>query len=246
MLDGVLAKEINIRVRKLPFPHIVVDKLFNKHFYKVMCEEFDKRLKKGLSDKFAKDKFWKFGHYDAWCWTFNPKTDQVFSDVFYSLEWRQWVNKFFNMKLTKNMLAEFHYHKPNSASGYIHSDYDLASFKWEPLPNGVNPHMHQVAYRGRSKGADKYAVRNIAMLYYFNNPSWHEGDGGETALFDRCEDGSEPVQKVAPLNNRLLAFQISPISHHTFLTNKKNVRNTMVMWFHAKEEYVTELYGKAP
>jgi len=241
----VFANETNIRVRKLPFPHIVVDNVFNKDFYQLMCLEFDARLRKGFAPKFNRNKFWKFSHYDAYCWSFDPKKDHAFSDFFYSMPWRRWVNRFFNLNLTKNMIAEFHHHPPNSAGGYIHNDYDISSFKREPLANGINAHTHQIDYRGRTPGADIYCVRSIAILYYFNNHKWQESDGGETALYTDYKKGSEPVIKVAPHNNRMLAFEISPKSFHAFLNNKKNVRNSMVQWMHSPEAYVTARYGES-
>ncbi len=236
-----LANEINVRIRKLPFPHIVVDNLFKKDFINLLCSGFNDRLNLGLLQNFKWGRFWKFGHYDAYCYCFDPDKDK-FSEGFYSLEWRKWINKFFDLKLNNNMIAEFHHHKINSASGYIHNDYDVSSFKREPLPNGINPHKHQIAYRGRTEGADMYCVRSIAMLYYFNNPKWEEG--GETALYESWEKESKPVLKVAPINNRLLAFEISPKSFHSFLQNTKHIRNSMVMWFHSPEAYVTNRYGE--
>src|ERR1043166_1848740 len=102
MLDDLLANEINVRIRKLPFKHIVIDNLFNKAFYQLICREFDERLKKGLVPKFNKNKFWKFGHYDAYCWSFDPVKDVAFSDTFYNIAWKQWVNKFFGLKLNNS------------------------------------------------------------------------------------------------------------------------------------------------
>ncbi len=244
MLSDVLSNEITVKIRKQPFRHIVVTNLFSEGFYDLMCKEFNDRLALGLSEKYSKKKFWKFGHYDAYCWTFNPETDQKFSDIFYSLDWKKFINGFFDLKLTKNTIAEFHHHKPGSEGGYVHNDYDVSSFVKEPLPNGINPHRHQIQYRGRVDGAI-HCVRSIAMLYYFNNPEWKEGDGGETGMYLDWEEGSKHVRKINPTNNKLLAFEISPKSFHAFHSNKKNIRNSMVMWFHSPEAYVTARYGEA-
>jgi 2OG-Fe(II) oxygenase superfamily len=240
-LFSLLADTVNITVKKQPFKHIIIDKLFHKPFYNLMCNEFNLRLSKGLEDNYSTQRFWKFDHYDAWCWTFNPIKDRIFSNIFYSPYWKRFINGFFNLKLTNNMLAEFHYHKIGSKSGYVHNDYDLSSFKNEPLENGINPWFHQCVYRGRANEAN-HCVRSIAMLYYFNNPLWTEGDGGETGLYVSHDDLT-PITKIPPINNRLLAFEISPKSFHAFATNKKNIRNSMVMWMHSNEEYMEKRYG---
>ncbi len=239
MINDLLSSHVHVEIKKGPFKHIIADNLFCDSFYKLLCKEFNNRLDRGLSEKYNKNKFWKFGHYDAYCYNFNPEKDD-FSHTFYSLHWQKWVNNFFGLKVNKSMLAELHHHLPNSKKGYIHNDYDISSFKREPLPNGVNPHRHQIDYRGRTEGADIYCVRSIAMLYYFNNPDFILG--GETGLFKNYDD-EKPKFAVEPHNNRLLAFEVSPNSWHSFLSNKV-IRNSMVMWFHSPEAYMTNRYGE--
>ena len=52
------------------------------------------------------------------------------------------------------------------------------------------------------------------------------------------------MHKVEPLNNRLLAFEISPKSWHAFASNIKNHRNALVMWFHSTPDYMLKRYGE--
>jgi len=222
-----------------PFRYVVLDNLFNKRFYKQLCKEFDVRLSLGLSEKSRKDRFARFSHYDAYCWTLNPKSDKVFSNFFFSRPWRLFVNSFFKLTLNENTIAEFHHHKIESKDGYIHNDYDLVGFKNSPMKNGVNPWYHQCTYLGNKNGQ---SVRSLACLYYFNNPEWKEGDGGETALFK----ASKEIDKVPPINNRFLVFQISPKSFHAFRQNKINVRNCLVQWFHMDKKVAVGYYGAEP
>jgi Rps23 Pro-64 3,4-dihydroxylase Tpa1-like proline 4-hydroxylase len=106
----------------------------------------------------------------------------------------------------------------------------------------MNPHRYQVEYRGRVDGAI-HCVRSIAVLYYFNNPKWTEGDGGESSMYKEYK--GEPVRKIGPVNNRLFAFEVSPQSFHTFMRNK-NIRNSLVMWYHSPEPYMIARYGEEP
>ena len=239
------SEDIKIRIKKKPFRHIIIDDLFKKDVYKKLCSGFNERLERGVVKKYQQGKFWKFGHYDAYCYGISPEEDSLYGDIVYSPEWRKFINGFFQHDLTKNVLAELHHHKLDSQSGYIHNDYDIASFVREPLDNGTNPHRNQVDYRSRSAGA-VHCVRSIAILYYFNNQKWFDDFGGETALYENYKDGSEPIKKVAPIQNRLLAFEISPISYHSFISNRMMTRNSLVMWLHSNEKWATQKYGEAP
>ena len=73
----------------------------------------------------------------------------------------------------------------------------------------------------------------MAILFFLETDGWKEGDGGETGLYSA--DGKTLLKKVAPLNNRLLAFQISPLSMHAFQKNNTE-RNSVVQWLHAPAE----------
>ena len=240
-----LGEDINIRIKKKPFRHVIIDNVFKRDVYKKLCKEFDGRLERGLAEKSVPGKFWKFSHYDAFCYNICPEKDSVYGDIVYAPEWRKFINGFFDHNLTRNVLAELHHHKTDSASGYIHNDYDIASFAHDPLENGTNPHRQQVPYRSRSAGA-LHCVRSIAILYYFNNQKWYDDFGGETAFYEDYKEDSEPLKKVAPISNRLLAFEVSPLSYHSFINNRMMNRNSLVMWFHSNEKWAIERYKENP
>ncbi len=245
MILDELSENITIKVKKKPFRHVVMENVFKVDTYREFCKEFDDRIKRGFENNFAYQKFWKFSHYDAYCYNICPDKDTAYGRIVYDPDFRKFINGFFNHKLTPHVLAELHHHLPKSDSGYIHNDYDIASFVKKPLENGMNPHRYQCKYRGRVEGA-VHCVRSIAILYYFNNNAYRPGLGGETAFFTDFKEGSEPAKRITPNINKLVAFEVSPQSWHSFLTNKTIPRNSLVMWYHCPEKWAIERYKQEP
>jgi hypothetical protein len=80
-------------------------------------------------------------------------------------------------------------------------------------------------------------MRSVAMLYYFNNKNiLEEKDGGGTGIYKSYKSYSL-VKEVKPINNRLFAFEISPISFHGFIGAKFD-RSSIVSWFHSSPSYI--------
>jgi Rps23 Pro-64 3,4-dihydroxylase Tpa1-like proline 4-hydroxylase len=90
------------------------------------------------------------------------------------------------------------------------------------------------------------AVRAVAVIYYLNNPQWQPGDGGETGLYRTVRDAIEhPVAVVPPLNNSLVAFECTPGSYHTFRSNVRHPRNSVVIWLHVEKSAAIARWGES-
>lgn len=224
--DFILRKRKSTCVEKTPFPHVVIDDFFKPDIYQKLCEGFNKKLQDGLSDKeYDNLKFHLFEiDYDGYVYTPSATIDPTNPlSIFYSLEWNLFFSKLFNQHTTFETAFAFHHHSPGDRTGFVHHDYTDKNFvSSSRMPNGVIP------VNNKNKG-DVVSRRIIALIYFLNNDGWKDGDGGETGLYS--EDKKTLLKKVAPLNNRLLAFQISHNSMHAFQQNKKN-RNSFVQWFH--------------
>lgn len=245
MLSQIIGYKIPIEVKEQPFRHIVVDNFFTKNFYHQLCVEFYKILRHGLSEERKRDMFSRSPRsYDAYNWVINPKCVHPLS-IFFSSEWENFITKTFGVTSSKDTVAAFHHHNIGSNDGWIHTDFSLCSFKEDRLANGINPWHYQCDYEDSSpnKQPDTLKrVRQVAIIYYLlNDPRWQEGDGGETAFYKDKTFGSV-ASKIAPANNRLLAFEISPFSFHTFLKNNKHERNSIIQWFHQDPAIVGEKY----
>ncbi|WP_433757792.1 2OG-Fe(II) oxygenase family protein [Nocardia sp. CA-135398] len=86
-------------------------------------------------------------------------------------------------------------------------------------------------------------MRAVAVLFYFGNPDWRPGDGGETGLFAHIGANPVPALTVPPLNNSLLLFECTPRSWHSFVGDNVAARNSVMMWLHRPKEDVLRRWG---
>ena len=223
-------------------------------------------LKDGEGHSMDKNSLHKVGWYDAYSQNISPCNEYL--DVFFSQHFRSYVQSLFpEIPLTQHFIAEFHHHKIGSTNGYLHTDFDVAYFKDDPLPNGLNPWYFDCGYRSSCDDA-VCSPRAIALIYYLNDvmldplpryghpedwPDQNTGltdeDGGHTGLFT----GPNPTDPddthnenafalIKPLRNRLAMYATGPYSYHAFRSNVKYERNALHMWFHTTEEYYKERY----
>jgi len=224
------ARTRNIKVISEPFPHVVIDNFFNSETYRVLTANFGEVKRRGFLDaRWSPDFFHRFDmDYDGYVYapagTLDPG-DPL--SVFFSLEWNWFFSKIFRQFTGFETSFAFHHHPPGNRTGFVHHDnVDKHFSPARRLANGV---MY-----GEGPETDPIvAHRKIALLYFLGSDAWQEGDGGETGLYSA--DGKTLVKNVPPINNRLLAFQISEKSMHAFQENSKD-RDSIVQWFHCPPE----------
>jgi hypothetical protein len=236
-----------------PFRHVVFDDFFSPEIYRGLCFEFNDRLNFGLEEspkpfRFVRSYLGRLDRqptYDAYFLAIPPQAPWPLP-IFYSQEFYQYIGSEFQLPLTTDVVATFHHHAKGSRAGVCHTDFVTCNFDRAVVINGLHPDPGG----SRSQGARRtgpgvtHAARAIGLIYYLNNAQWSPGDGGETALYG--PNGCEPVVQVAPLNNRLLAFSVSPISAHAFLSNQNNPRNSAVIWLHASPRDMANKFNVMP
>jgi hypothetical protein len=238
----------NYSLSTQPFNYFYATDFFKQDYYELLAEEFEKVRAGGLVGYVDRDRLGKFPGYDAYCWLLPPTCGYPLN-LFYTPEWIDYFARLFNVELTMDVVAEFHHHLAGSSSGFRHNDYNICCFTDEPLPNQVNPWYFQCSYdpnnNDMASGKIKGRMRTIAIIYYLNNAPWQPGDGGETGLYTTYNDAA-PAVAIPPISNSIMAFEISPVSWHAFITNVKSERNTIIMWLHADADRQIARYGVAP
>lgn len=219
-----------------PVRHLILDDVFTDAYVNELRRAFADELTRQSAKA---DTFRKMTNYDAYALTPYPDLSGPFR-VFYSREWYGFWKQLSGIALDENLMTTLHYHEKGSESGYIHTDYDMYSFRLAPLENELNHWYFNSKYQTHTK-AEKEAFqrqegaiftrRAIALIYYLNDEVWREGDGGETGFFSG-NSYDMLAKKVEPQPNRLLAFMIDKKSYHAFLKNTRLERNTIIQWFH--------------
>jgi hypothetical protein len=236
-----------------PFPHVVAHDAFRPEVYASLDGQFREWLARGLRDEpSGTDTVFSraMGSYDAYGYNFSQPLAGAF-DVLLSRAWCGLLADLFRVKDTHHVNLGLHHHLPHSASGWAHTDLAPGWFADDqPGPDEMtlSDHARVDYHTGDVLVPDVRAVeevRAVAVLLYLANDEWHPGDGGETALFTGSEGRPDQVAaRVPPLNNTMLAFECTPYSFHTFLSNTRTPRNCLVMWLHRPKEEAVQRWGE--
>jgi hypothetical protein len=249
-------------LRKEPFPHAFVDEVFVPEF----AAELDAACAKVLSG----ERLRHFGWYDAHAWNFSETTSGPLR-VFITPEWRDMVASVLGVRVTPHVAGGIHHHDIGSANGMVHSDYNPVYFPLIDEPAGDRKRPAAGAGSRRRAGSGTLApvqlsqanlvgyttgvaerpgveivpvARAVVFLYYLGNEPWVRGDGGETGLYRRSSDPVDrPAAAIPPRNNTLVAFECTPSSFHSFITNRRLERNCVIAWFHRTIDEVESRWG---
>ncbi|MBF6127802.1 2OG-Fe(II) oxygenase [Nocardia brasiliensis] len=229
--------------RTQPFPHVYARDVFVPEFYQRLTEEFS-RVRREEADRFGR----VAANYSADGLGLAELRDGPFG-VFTSREWHDLVAGVAGVTATGDVEGSVHHHAPGAPYGWPHNDLNPAWFPGDPpgpdevrLPgDGVDTKTgeHPPGVTARAN------VRAVAVLFYFGNPDWQPGDGGETALYDNLAEGETMpnLTLVPPLDNSLILFEVTPRTWHTFAGNNRRERSSVVMWVHRTKEDAVQRWG---
>lgn len=228
-----------------PFPHVVADRVFRARAYEELEEAFAERLAGSVArEQFSRN----MPGYDASGMTLTPRTSGPLK-LFISRAWHDLIAKIFHIDSTCHMSGGLHHHERGSADGTIHNDLNPGWFADHEASDGIIVSDETICdYRtGQTPTVGITAhetVRAAAVLFYLNNQEWECGSGGVTGLYHTGGDSiHSPAAVVAPHNNSLLAFECTPYSHHAFLSNRRQARNSLVVWLHRRKSTVIVRWG---
>jgi hypothetical protein len=219
--------------RREPFPHVVAQNVFVPEFYRSLEEDF-RRIQRDIAGSFERN----MTGYDASSANLADHHDGPL-DVFVSREWHDLVAGVAGVRASGDVHASLHHHETGSQTGWPHNDLNPGWFEDpEPGPDEIRLTSMPRVHYGTGPTSDGVAahetIRAVSLLFYLNNGSWQPGDGGETALFASSGDATRtgPAVTVAPIDNSLVLFECTPVSWHTFLSNRVRPRDSVVMWLH--------------
>lgn len=233
-------------VRSGPFRHLVAQDVFKPDYYSRLELAFRQLLARGVSETFEQNRFSRnMGKYDAYGNCFTSEECGPY-EIFFGWEWHDLFAKLFNVPASGDIEVCLHHHKVGGLSGNLHNDYNPAWFP-DPKPGCINvsTDVHNRPSGPKPVGGKhRVIIRAISIIFFLNNEPWEPGDGGETGFYaykDRSVD--EPDEMVPPQNNSLLAFECTPFSYHSFISNVSAPRNSLIMWLHRQYDEAVDTWG---
>ena len=229
--------------RTRPFPHVYARDVFVPEFYQRLTSEWERirRERPELLVRIAQG-------YSADGVRLAELREGPLA-VFLSREWHDLVARVGGITASGDVEGSVHHHAPGAPFGWPHNDLNPAWFQGEaPGPGEVRVPDGTVDTKNGTRPEGVVAretIRGVAVLFYFANPGWQPGDGGETAIYDHLSDGTTApsMTLVPPLDNSMLLFEVTPRTWHTFAGNNTKDRNSVVMWVHRSKEDVEQRWG---
>ncbi|MEO9139201.1 MAG: 2OG-Fe(II) oxygenase [Jatrophihabitans sp.] len=221
-----------------PVRHLRVEDVFVSAVYDQIVATFRERMARGDFSR-------SLAGYDASAAAVTPANAGGFG-VFLTREWHDLIATLLGVQATGDVIATLHHHAPGSASGTIHNDLNPGWFPQHDDDSSVCVHDPAVSnYRTGSSSTGISTVertRGISLLYYLDTPP--AIIGGDTCLYRSAQQPvDQPDVRVPPKNNSLVAFECTPFSYHTFISNLGVERNCLVMWLHRDRAATTARWG---
>jgi hypothetical protein len=212
-----------------PFRYIIIDNFLPDTRNTTLKEHFSQTLSLGLGDTNTYDRFRHRSMYDVDLFWPKPALDAPYSP-FFSASVIDMLRDTFKLPLSYDTIVAYHHHEKSIEDNYIHNDFAEGHFVEQPLPNGINPWYFQCAHSAPPPGEQSRTMaRALAAIYYLNDV-WQSSDGGETAFFS-ANNPATLKTKVEPRNNRLVVFEITPTSWHSYLQSSAPSRDSVAQWF---------------
>ncbi|WP_433196889.1 2OG-Fe(II) oxygenase family protein [Nocardia sp. CA-107356] len=224
-----------------PFPHVYARDVFVPEFYLRLTDELA-RVRRERPEAFGSVAV----DYGAVGAQLAELRDGPLA-LFLSREWHDLIARIAGVATTGDVEGSVHHHPPGSPQGWPHNDLNPAWFK-DPAPglDEVGTVTPEVDLKTGARTPEVFAretVRAVAVLFYFGNPDWRPGDGGETALYAQLGANPVPALTIPPMDNSLLLFECTPRSWHGFIGGNTVARNCVVMWLHRPKEDVVRRWG---
>ena len=233
-----------------PFPHVRAENVFSAAIHRELEQAFDTILSGRALASWPEARFSRnMPGYDASAVDFDISVGWPFS-LFVSRPWHDLFARLFAVDANRCVSGGLHHHAAGSRDGFLHNDLNPGWFvdaghgEEIVIPRGDLCNYRNGNMPTSANVTSRETVRAIAVIYYLNNAGWHPGEGGETGLYRAARDAvGHSVVAVPPLNNSLVAFEITPRSFHAFRKNNHHARNTVIVWLHREKAEVISRWG---
>lgn len=232
-----------------PFMHVTSSQVFTDRIYSHMEITFRTVLKRGLSEAPSRNCFSRIIRgYDAYGARLTQDNTNPLTRLL-TKEWHDLLASTFDLNVTGDVSAELHHHAIGSHSGSVHNDFNPGWFQYNSDRMSLNLSNNELCQYKTGKTSKENVIpirrmRALVCIFYLANDKWKSGDGGETGLYQKRDTPvDKPEVAIAPENNSLVAFPITPYSFHCFLKNNRKPRNSVVLWLHREYDEAIAQWG---
>ncbi len=238
-LEGILDNRRWLKCNS-PFVHIRAGNVFTPEVYAAMETQYLEYQTKGMVTS-------SIPSYDVTATAVTRRNAGGLS-VLTSRAWHDALAGAFGIEATGNVNVTLHHHDKGSESGKPHNDLNPGWFVTDDADEqGITVHDPQFIDYNKGKAAAGHDtvedIRAIALIFYLCSPPVRSG--GETGLYWSVQDPvDKPAVSVHPHNNSFIAFECTPYSFHSFITNTQAERNCIVMWLHRTKQETIRRFGE--
>lgn len=230
--------------RTHPFPHVIAYDVFQPAVYRRLESAFQELLNETAGRPYLR------AHDIEGCTVNGDVADRF--DPLLTRPWHDLLARILKINATGHVAVGLHHHQVRSHHGFPHNDLNHGWFLGNPARDQLVMSGPGIDYTtgtmldDTTNSAPVETVRAASVLFYLANPVWEIGDGGGTGLYrSDSDDIKQPATVVPPLNNSLLMFECTPNSYHGFIRNRRNSRNSIIMWLHRPKKDVSERWGES-
>lgn len=237
-----VSENVKLNIYNEPFKYIVIDNLFKPEIYNKLSKKFPEYIARKNAPH------GQVGHnpkniYNAIIYGFhlNDFTDGY--DFFIDTFWKNYLSDILDITFNQHTICSTHFHKGSpeqpSKDGWVHKDLSICSAIDDPSKEIKVIDDCEYADDSNGQPFARKIIRSVANLFYLNNKeNVSIDDGGGTAVCNSYNI-NERVKTILPINNRMFAFEISPISYHSFIGANFD-RSAVVQWFHSDPLYIVK------
>jgi hypothetical protein len=234
-----VSENVSLQIFEEPYKHIIIDNLLKSDIYNKLCDKFAEVIKK-QARPIGQVGVHSENVYEAYIHSLTSEECKDGFEFFADPFWKKYLSDIFNIIFNPHTAYSLHYHKGSkekpSKDGWAHKDLSICSVINNNSKEVRIAHGCEYADDSNDKPHTLKVIRSVANLFYLNNiESPTEKNGGGTGVYLNYQ--KEPlIKSVLPINNRLFAFEVSPISYHAFIGADFD-RSAIVQWFHSNPSY---------
>lgn len=234
-----ISENVSLNIYEKPFKYLIIDNLLKPEIYDKICKKFPELISR-RSHPHGQVGTNPNNVYEAIIYGLIPEDCIQGFEFFIDPLWKNWLSELFNIIFNEHTTYSVHFHKGSkekpSKSGWSHKDLSICSAINDSSKEIKIVHDCNYADDSNDQIHTNKIIRSVANLYYLNNiENPTEEDGGGTGIYTSY-NMNDFTKSILPINNRLFAFEISPISYHAFIGAKFD-RSAIVQWFHSNPSY---------